>query len=90
MRSLGPGRSPRIATSRPARSAAARIRPAVSACWSGVPWAKLRRATSIPASTIAVSTSTSWEAGPMVATILVERMRRSANILAAGVAACEK
>jgi hypothetical protein len=39
-----------------------------------VPCAKFSRATSIPATIIAVSTSGSREAGPMVATILVERM----------------
>ena len=38
IRSLGPGRSCRIATGRPARPAASRTRRAVSACSSSVPW----------------------------------------------------
>ena len=46
------------------RSAADRISSTVSACCSGVPWAKLSRATSIPASTIRRSTSGSRDAGP--------------------------
>ena len=58
MRSLGPGRSWRIATWRPAWSAAVRRRAAVSAFSSGVPCEKFRRATSIPASII--RTSISW------------------------------
>ena len=48
MRSLGPGRSCRIATGRPARPAASRTRCAVSACCSCVPWLKFSRATSMP------------------------------------------
>ena len=47
---------------------------AVSACSSRVPWEKLSRATSMPASTIRTSISGSREAGPMVATIFVRRM----------------
>src|SRR5918999_143568 len=74
IRSLGPGRSWRMATERPARSAAARTRSAVSACSSALPWEKFRRATSIPASIICTRTSGSREAGPMVATIFVRRM----------------
>src|SRR4051794_17304171 len=73
MRSLGPGRSCRIATGRPARPAASRTRWAISACCSAVPWLKLRRATSMPASTMRTRTSRSLDAGPIVATILVRR-----------------
>ena len=73
IRSLGPGRSWRIATGRSSRSAAARTRWAVRAFSSGVPWEKFSRTTSIPASIIRVSVSTSSEAGPIVATILVRR-----------------
>ena len=74
IRSFGPGRSWRIATERPARLAASRTRWAVSACSSALPWEKLSRATSIPASTIWTRTSGSREAGPMVATIFVRRI----------------
>ena len=63
-----------MATGRPARFAASRTRCAVSACSSALPWEKLRRATSIPASTIRTRTSGSRDAGPMVATIFVRRM----------------
>ena len=63
-----------MATTRPTFSAASRIRPAVSACSSAVPWAKFSRATSRPAATIRSSTSGSREAGPIVATIFVERI----------------
>ena len=73
-RSLGPGMSWRTATSRPTRSAAARIRSIVSACSSGSPCAKFSRATSIPTAIICSSTAGSREAGPIVATILVDRI----------------
>ena len=73
MRSLGPGRSCRIATWRPAAADAARTRSAFSAWISRLPWEKFSRATSRPAATIRVSVSMSCEAGPMVATILVRR-----------------
>ena len=79
MRSLGPGRSCRIATGRPARPAASRIARAVSACCSAVPWLKFSRATSIPASTMRTRTSRSREAGPMVATIFVRRSMSAPN-----------
>ncbi len=65
-----------MATSRPARSAAARIRAAVSACWAASPWAKLSLAMSMPALIICSSTGSSREEGPMVATIFVKRIRR--------------
>ncbi len=63
-----------MATSRSMSSATLRRRAAVSACCSDEPWAKLSRATSMPAATMALSTWESREAGPMVATIFVERM----------------
>ena len=50
------------------------MRSTVSACWAGSPWAKLSRATSIPAATMRSSTGGSRDAGPTVATILVERI----------------
>ena len=74
IRSLGPGRSCRIATCRPARPAASRTSLAVSACSSAVPCEKFSRATSMPASIRRTSTSGSREAGPIVATILVRRI----------------
>ena len=63
-----------MATSRPLRSAARRMASAVSACCSGVPCAKLSRATSMPAAIIRSRTSGSREDGPMVATIFVDRI----------------
>ncbi len=57
IRSFGPGRSWRIATCRPTRLAAARTRSAFSACSSRLPWEKLNRATSIPASISRTSVS---------------------------------
>src|SRR4051794_25702302 len=74
MRSFGPGRSCRSATGRPARPAASRTSCAVSACCSCDPWLKLSRATSMPASIILTSVSALFEAGPIVATILVRRV----------------
>ena len=73
IRSFGPGRSPRIATSRPTVCEAARIAAIVSACFSGPAWEKLRRKTSVPASIICSSTPGDQLAGPTVATILVRR-----------------
>src|SRR5437588_2636602 len=75
IRTFGPGRSCRIATCRPARPAALRMRSAFSAWISRFPCEKFRRATSSPACTIRASVSGSREAGPIVATILVRRMR---------------
>ena len=71
MRSFGPGRSARIARRRPVASAAARRSAMIVACSSNVPWAKLSRATFIPASIIAAIVARAREAGPMVHTILV-------------------
>ena len=86
MRIFGPGRSWRIATWRPAALAAARTRSAFSAWISRLPCEKFSRATSIPASTIRRSVSGSWDAGPIVATILVRRMKlKVAGDLAVGV-----
>src|SRR3954454_6500481 len=73
MRSLGPGRSWRMATGRPARPAAERMRSTFSSCSSRLPWEKFRRATSAPASIIRASVSESRHAGPMVTTIFVRR-----------------
>ena len=77
IRSLGPGRSWRIATGRPARPAASRTSSTVSAWTSWLACEKFSRATSMPASTISTSVSRSREAGPIVATIFVRRIRRS-------------
>ncbi len=74
MRNFGPGMSARIATCLPTCSAATRMAAAVWAWCSGVPWAKLSRATSTPAAISLSSTSGSLEAGPIVATIFVERI----------------
>ncbi len=74
MRSLGPGTSCSTAISRPALSAASLSMPTVTACSSGVSWAKFSRATSMPARIMRSSVSGEREAGPMVATILVERI----------------
>jgi len=74
VRIFGPPRSCRIATSLLARRAAARTRANVAACDSCVPWEKLRRKTSTPASMSRPSTSGARDAGPIVATILVRLM----------------
>ena len=79
IRSFGPGTSWSTAISRPACSDATRIIFTVSACSSGVSCAKFSRATSIPARIIRSSTSREREAGPMVATIFVERNSNSSN-----------
>ena len=73
IRSFGPCRSAISASGRPAAACASRTRRARSACVSGVPCEKLRRAPSIPASTRAASISGVEVAGPIVATILVRR-----------------
>ena len=74
IRSFGPGRSPRIATSRPTSSAAPRIASIVSAWRSGSAWEKLSRSTSAPAAISSASLRGSQVAGPTVATILVRRL----------------
>ena len=68
---FGPGRSPMIATRRPAALEAVRIRATTSACWSNVPCEKFSRATFMPARMRPSSISGEFDAGPMVATILV-------------------
>ena len=73
IRSFGPGRSPSTATSRPTRSAAARIASIVRAWRSGSAWEKLRRKTSAPASISARARPASQLAGPTVAMIFVRR-----------------
>src|SRR5438309_9415957 len=70
-----------MATLRPAAWAAFRIRWAFSAWSSRLPCEKFSRATSIPASTIRFRVSTSRDAGPMVATILVRRSGRLIALL---------
>ena len=89
-RSLGPGRSPRIPTSRPTSSLTWRIRLTFSACSSGVPCAKLSRKTSTPASNSSRRTSSELLAGPTVATILVRRaICRDEGISSAPTGECE-
>ena len=73
IRSFGPGRSPSTATSRPTRSAAARMSAIVCAWRSGPAWEKLRRKMSAPAAISCSSTAGSQLAGPTVAMILVRR-----------------
>ena len=74
-RSLGPGRSARMPTVRPAVRAAARTTSAVRRCSSAEPCEKLMRAMSRPAS---MRRSTRpMLAGPMVATSLVRRVARA-------------
>ena len=71
VRIFGPPRSWRIATSRCARRAAARIRSNVAPCESCVPCEKFRRKMSVPAAMSASRTSSLLLAGPTVAIILV-------------------
>ena len=73
IRSFGPGRSPRIPTSLPLRSAASRAMVTFSAWSARVPWEKLKRKTSAPASISSSMPSTLRVAGPIVVTILVRR-----------------
>ncbi len=70
-RIFGPGRSSRIVTGKPVSSEAVRMLRMFSLCPSNVPWARLSRATFIPAWIIRTSTSHDLEAGPMVETIFV-------------------
>ncbi len=66
-----------MAIGRPAAAEISRTRPMTSRCCAWSPWEKLSRTTSTPAWTRRSSTARSREAGPMVATILVRRMRKS-------------
>jgi hypothetical protein len=68
---LGPDKSCRIATSRPARAAAARTRATVAPCVSWVPCEKFRRMMSVPAAMSVSSTASESLAGPTVAMIFV-------------------
>src|SRR3989344_618266 len=72
-RILGPCRSAMMATSRPARWAAARTVAARSIWSCALPWLKFSRTTFTPARIMASSSAGSLEAGPRVATILVAR-----------------
>ena len=63
-----------MATSLPARAAAARTSVARSMWSCALPCEKFSRTTSTPARIIASSTSGDEDAGPRVATILVARM----------------
>ena len=73
VRILGPDRSWRMATCRPARSAAWRMRTTTAPCSAWVPCEKLRRKTSVPAAMSASSAPSAAQAGPTVAMILVSR-----------------
>src|ERR1700722_12894238 len=81
-RSLGPCKSARMPIGRPVSASTRRI--AVNSLrWSSwVPWLKLQRKTSTPASNSARKRSGLELAGPSVATILALRCRRIAGFLA--------
>ncbi len=87
IRIFGPCRSAINASGRPTAACTARTRRALSSCSSCVPWEKLSRTPSMPASTSAASVSSSFDAGPMVATIFV---RRSGGCINAGYRAAER
>ena len=72
-RILGPCKSAMMATSRPARLAASRTIWARSMWSCAVPWLKLSRTTFTPARIISSKIWGVLDAGPRVATILVER-----------------
>src|SRR6218665_88107 len=74
VRIFGPWRSPRMPTALRHLSEAPRSLAMFSACCSWLPWEKLSRATSIPASISASSISWLWLAGPRVQTIFARRM----------------
>ena len=76
IRSFGPGRSPRTATSCPAFAEASRIASIVPAWRSRSAWEKLSLKTSTPASISCVRTGGSQLAGPTVAMIFVRRPSR--------------
>src|SRR5213594_3685092 len=73
-RIFGPCRSCRMATGRPQRASASRMRRMTSACSACVPCEKLSRATSMPAAARRSSCSTVQDAGPIVQTIFVRRI----------------
>ena len=72
-RILGPGRSARMPTVRPASAATVRMRAMRSSDSSSGPCARERRAMSMPSSMRARRVDGDSEAGPMVATIFVRR-----------------
>src|SRR5262249_36785805 len=72
-RIFGPWRSAISASGRPACSCTARARRALSSWSACVPWEKLSLTPSIPASTSAASVSSSFDVGPIVATLFVRR-----------------
>src|ERR1044071_2487644 len=76
-RNFGPCRSARMPIGRPTSASTARISSNRARCSSGVPWLKFSRNTSTPASNSARSRSPPELAGPIVATILALRIRRS-------------
>ncbi len=67
-----------MATCRPERAAASRMRVMTAPCSSCVPCEKLRRKTSVPAAMSASSAPSAAQAGPMVAMILVSRPMKEA------------
>ena len=73
VRTLGPGRSCRMAIGFWHFLEAARTRRMVSVCSAKVPWEKFTRATSIPARMSRWIISLEWLAGPSVHTILARR-----------------
>ena len=73
MRIFGPCRSAMSASGRPASAWTARARRALSSWSACVPCEKFSRTPSMPASTSAASVPSSFDAGPMVATIFVLR-----------------
>src|SRR5436305_1665803 len=76
-RNFGPCRSARMPIGRPTSASTARISSNRARCSSCVPWLKFSRNTSTPASNSARSRSPPELAGPIVATILALRIRRS-------------
>ena len=72
-RTLGPGRSAMTPIGRPTASAMRRSWPSRSMWSSRTPWDRFNRATSIPASTMALMVDSSEHAGPIVAMIFVRR-----------------
>src|ERR1051325_10145908 len=77
-----PCRSARMPIGRPTSASTARISSNRARCSSCVPWLKFSRNTSTPASNSARSRSPPELAGPIVATILALRIRRSGLVRA--------
>src|SRR5689334_9252757 len=76
-RILGPWRSARMPTARPEAAAASRTRRYTFSWSSWLPWLKLSRATSMPASTRPRIRSGEEVAGPSVQTIFARRVTRT-------------